>query len=97
MRTAVAVGTKASIEQRVVRAAEAALRDHGCVTPIDMLVGMGWLQPAHRDRWRQGRVSYLEQVIQAGLGRVSTAMHALRRWAREQGLQPSETAYVART
>ncbi|MBA3621293.1 MAG: DUF2293 domain-containing protein, partial [Euzebyales bacterium] len=97
MRTAGAVGSKASIEQRVVRAAEAALRDHGYVAPVDVLVGMGWLQPAHRDRWRQGRVPYLERVVQAGLGKVSTAMDALRRWAREQGLQPSETAYVART
>ncbi|MPZ74643.1 MAG: DUF2293 domain-containing protein, partial [Nitriliruptorales bacterium] len=91
------MGSKASIEQRVARAAEAALRDHGYVAPVDVLIHMGWLQPAHRDRWRQGRVPYLERVVQAGLGKVSTAMKALRRWAGERGLQPSETAYVART
>ena len=91
------MGNKATIEQRVARAAEAALRDHGYVAPIEVLIGMGWLQPVHRDRWRQGRVPYLERVVQAGLGKISTAMKELRRWAREQGLQPSETAYVART
>lgn len=86
-----------SIEQRVARAAEEALQDHGYVAPVDVLVGLGWLQPVHRDHWRQGRIPYLEQVVQVGLGKVSTAMRALPRWAREQGLQPSETGYVART
>ncbi|GAB3251330.1 DUF2293 domain-containing protein [Arthrobacter pigmenti] len=88
---------RASIEQRVAQTAEAALQDHGYVTPIEVLIGLGWLAPVHRDRWRQGRVAYLEQVVQAGLGKVSTAMQALPRWAREQGLKPSETAYVSRT
>jgi hypothetical protein len=86
-----------SIEQRVARAAEEALQDHGYVAPLDVLVGLGWLQPVHRDRWRQGRIPYLEQVVQADLGKVSTAMRALPRWAHEQGLQPSETSYIART
>lgn len=86
-----------SIEQRVARAAEEALQDHGHVAPVDVLVAMGWLLPVHRDHWRQGRIPYLEQVVQVGLGRVTTAMRALPRWAHEQGLQPSETRYDART
>lgn len=36
-------------------------------------------------------------MVQASLGKISTALRALRRWARAQGLQPSETGYVART
>lgn len=91
------MGRKASIEQRVARAGEDALREQGYVAPVDVLVRMGWLQPVHRDHWRQGRVPYLEQVVQAGLGKVSTAMRAMRHWAEAQGLQPSETVYVART
>ena len=89
--------SKASIEDRVVRAAEDALREHGYVAPVDVLVRIGWLQPVHRDHWQQGRVPYLERVVQAGLGKASTAMRALRRWAEAQGLKPSETGYVART
>jgi hypothetical protein len=73
------MGSRASIEQRGARAGEEALRAQGYVAPVDVLVGMGWLQPVHRDQWRQGRVAYLEQVVQAGLGKVSTAMRALRR------------------
>jgi hypothetical protein len=85
------------IEQRVARSAEAALQDHGYVAAVDVLVGIGWLQPVHRDRWQQGRVPYLERVVQAPSGKVSAAMRALSCWAAERGLQPSETAYLART
>jgi hypothetical protein len=85
------------IEQRVARAAEAALQHHGYVAAVDVLVGIGWLPPVHRDHWQQGRVPYLEKVVQAGPGKVAAAMRALSRWTAQQGLQPSETAYVART
>jgi hypothetical protein len=86
-----------SIERRVVRTAEAALADKHYVTPIDVLVGVGWLPPHVVDTWRQGRVDYLEAVTTAGLGKISTAMRFFRHWAQQRGLTPSETAYIART
>ena len=85
------------IALRVRRAAERAVAEQQYVRPVDVLLGLGWVAPTHLARWRQGRVPYLEKVVQANLGKVSTAMAELRRWARESGLTPSETAYVART
>lgn len=85
------------IQARVRRAAEQALAEQQYVRPIDVLLGLGWLAPAHLDRWRQGRVPYLEQVVQGNLGKVGAAMAEFRRWARASGLTPSETAYLART
>ncbi|MGB0091337.1 MAG: hypothetical protein WBP81_02190, partial [Solirubrobacteraceae bacterium] len=90
-------GTKSKLEQRVARAAEAALAERKFVTAIDVLVGVGWLKPRRVDEWRQGRVDYLERVTVASLGKISTAMRCFRRWAQAHGLKPSETAYVART
>jgi hypothetical protein len=85
------------LEQRVVRAAEAALVERRFVTAVDVLVGIGWLAPSAVDRWRHGRVDHLEREVQANLHNISTAMAAFRRWAEQRGLKPSETAYVART
>ena len=85
------------LEQRVVRAAEAALAERRFVTAVDVLVGIGWLSPPAVDHWRQGRVEYLEREVQANLHKISTAMSLLRRWAEQRDLKPSETAYVART
>lgn len=81
----------------MARAAEAALAQRQFVTAIDVLVGVGWLEPRRVDEWRQGRVDYLERVTVVNLAKISDAMRAFRRWAQARGLQPSETAYVART
>jgi hypothetical protein len=85
------------LERRVVAIAEQVLAEQRYVTAVDVLVGLGWLTPNALDRWRQGRVESLESVVEAGLGKVSTAMRDLRRWAQQHGLKPSETVYVART
>lgn len=85
------------LDQRVAATAEAVLAERGHVTAIDVLVALGWLTPRRVDEWRQGRVDYLERVVQADLSKVSAAMTAFRAWARERELNPSETAYVAQT
>jgi hypothetical protein len=86
-----------ALEQRVVRAAEAALAERRYVTAIDVFVGVGWLTRSRVDDWRKGRVNCLERVVEANLSKLSTAMKVFSRWAQRRGLQPSETVYVART
>jgi hypothetical protein len=86
-----------NLEHRVTQAAEAALARQRYVCAVDVLLGLGWLAPSHVDRWRQGRVDSLERVVQADLSKITDAMTVLRHWARDKGLKPSETDYVART
>jgi hypothetical protein len=90
-------GSGGKLDRRVVQAAEAALAERRFVAAIDVLVGLGWLEPRRVDEWRHGRVPYLEAVVIASLGKISTAMKVFRDWAQARGLKPSETAYVART
>ena len=85
------------LEQRVDRAAEAALAERSFVTAIDVLVGLGWLPPPRVDEWRQGRVDYLERALTVTPERLSAVMRLFRRWAKRRRLVPSETPYVART
>jgi hypothetical protein len=85
------------LERRVARAAEAALAESGLVTPIDVLVGLGWLPPGRVDEWRQGRLEYLECAAQVDVRKLSAAVAILRRWAERDGLEASEVTYVART
>lgn len=86
-----------NVEQRVRRVAEAAVANQRFVSPIDVLLGLGWLAPTHLDLWRQGRIESLEGAIQTNPSKVTEAMAALGRWAQERGLRPSKTDYVART
>ncbi|MGH3875058.1 MAG: hypothetical protein ACRDSR_26775 [Pseudonocardiaceae bacterium] len=86
-----------ALEQRVVRAAKAALAEKRYVSAIDVFLGLGWLVPAHLDQWRRGQVQCLERVVQASLPTLSTAMRLFRRWAQRRGLLPRETGYVTWT
>jgi hypothetical protein len=90
-------GAQGRLQPHVARAAEEALAERDVVAPIDVLVGLGWLLPRRVNEWRQGRVAYLEAVIEAGPGKVSAAMELFHDWARARGLHPIETAYVARS
>ena len=85
------------LSERVARSAAEVLAEKDYVAPLDVLVRMGWLAPARVQEWRQGRVPCLERVVQANLSKISDAMRLFRRWAVDNGLHPSETAYVART
>jgi len=85
------------LDDRVRRAAETALAARKYVSPVDVLVGIGWLDPGALKRWQQGQVAYLEEVVQTNLPRISEAMRLFRSWAAAKGLGPSETAYIART
>lgn len=85
------------LERRVAQAAEEALATQGLVTPLDMLISLGWLHRTHPDIWRQGRVADLQQLVQVGPEKVALALTLLHEWAAERGLQPSEIAYQARS
>jgi hypothetical protein len=85
------------LADRVTTAAEAALAAQDYVAPVDVLLGIGWLDGGTVKRWRQGQVACLDGAMQTNLSRISEAMKLFRSWAVAKGLSPSETAYVART
>ncbi len=88
---------RAGLAERVVGAAEASLAAQGYVSAIDVLVGIGWLDPGAVQRWRRGQIDCLEAAVQTNLPRISEAMKLFRAWAARKGLFASETDYVART
>jgi len=79
--------------QRVARIAGDIVSMKGYVTAIDLMIGLGWLLPAKVADWQKGKISYLEQVIMASLGKISKAMKAFRCWALHSNLKPSINAY----
>lgn len=84
------------VRERVERAAEAALQAQGYVSLIEVLMRLQWLPYPHVERWRQGRIECLETMIQAKADKLAAAVRVLDEWTRARGLQPRETAYLAR-
>src|SRR5271157_2764383 len=88
---------KVQLADRVATAAEAALAAKRFVSATDILVGIGWLDPAAVERWRRGQIDCLERAVRANLSRISEAMRLFRSWATAKGLFASPREYVART
>ncbi len=79
---------------RIVRAVADILAEGKFVAPVDVLVRMEMLTPAHLLDWRRGRVPYLERVIRCNLPRLSRLLRVLRFHAHDLCLVPSWTAYM---
>jgi len=88
---------KLTIEERAIRSAEGALEDQQHVSAIDVLMRMQLLAPPHVDAWRQGRIPYLEEAIQASPQKVGSALEVFRQWAEQHHLQPVQAHYVRTT
>jgi hypothetical protein len=86
-----------SLEERVTAAAEKALAVSNFVAPIDILLGIGWLDPNTARRWQQGQIERLEDVLQTSPARIAEAMRLFEAWATRKGLIPDETQYLARS
>jgi hypothetical protein len=82
------------LEERVYRAAEAALARQHYVSLIDLLCGMGLLASSAVDSGRKARIDFLESEIQGTANKISSSIAIFLHWAQEKGLKPSETGYV---
>lgn len=85
------------LAERVATAAEAALTADNAVSPIDVIMGIGWIDYGAVKRWQQGRIECLEDALQVDPQRILEAVEHLRSWAAQRGLKASETPYVARS
>ncbi|WP_137145855.1 DUF2293 domain-containing protein [Mycolicibacterium sp. CR10] len=83
----------ARLESRIARVAEATLAEQQFITPIDILIGLGWLAQPNVDRWLWGRVTSLDRCVAVDNTKAAAALDALRDWARDHGLQPWDTDY----
>ncbi|MDA2891923.1 DUF2293 domain-containing protein [Mycolicibacterium sp. BiH015] len=82
-----------SLDQRVARIAQAILADRRFVAPIDVLIGLGWLDDTKVDVWRQGFVPSLDRCIRAKPVEVTDALKLLSTWAPARDLNPWATDY----
>lgn len=78
---------------RIERVVASLLAKGKVVTPIDVLVSMGLIEPADVDKWRRGQVPYLERIIKCNLTKLSRLLRILRFHAHDLNLKPSITVY----
>jgi hypothetical protein len=84
---------------RVIGAAEAALKADGSVGPLELFLHMSLLQPCHFEGWRTGNEHYrvLEEWIQVGPEKFEKTLRIFGEWVQARGLRPIEVPYTRRT
>jgi hypothetical protein len=74
---------------RVERAVGEILSDGLPVSAPEVFVRMGMLLPANLAEWRQGRLPYLERVIQGTLGKINRVLRIISLHAHDLQLLPA--------
>ena len=85
-----------NFQERVERAAEAALKRSGSVGPLELFQEMGLLHPCHVESWRKGNEHYpvLQPWIKAGPEKFQKAIRHFQEWVKQRGLRPIEAAHT---
>ena len=69
------------------------VKDRGFASPVDVLMEIGALSKDDYERWRFGRVDYLERVCKTNLRKLSLVNREIRAYAKKHDLKPSWTDY----
>jgi len=69
------------------------IKDKGVTSPAEVLISIGALSKDDFERWRFGKVDYLERVCKINLRKLSFVNHEIRAYARKHDLKPSWTYY----
>jgi hypothetical protein len=86
------------LQERVVQAANAALKRNGSVSPLDLFVEMGWLPLSHLKNWKKGNPHHatLLPSIQAGPAKQQKSLDHFRDWVQQNNLRPLAAEYTRR-
>jgi hypothetical protein len=76
---------------RVVRAFACILNRTNVVAPVDVFIEMGNLSKKNHDNWRQGKVLYLERLIEGNLSKANRVLRIIGFHAHDLNMVPSAT------
>ena len=84
---------KDKLYPKVTAAVHKILKGGSVVTPVDVMMEIGYLRKDRFEDWRFGRVPCLERVITCNLSKAQRVLMILKYHAEERGLKPSSTVY----
>ena len=91
----VTVGTykKDKLYPKVVRATARILKRADVISPVEILLRMGNLEPKACESWYRGEVPNLESVIQGSLSKASRILRIIGFHAHDLNMVPSQHKY----
>ena len=91
----VTVGTykKDTLYPKVVRATARILKRSDVISPVEILLQMGNLEPKDHEAWCRGQVLYLERVFQGSLSKANRILRIIGFHAHDLNMVPSQHIY----
>ena len=89
---------KSDLNARIDAAAEATLRQHGVLSPLEFLQAMRFLDGRALDQWKKGNLAThqaLEPMIQCGEAKLAHCFREFEAWASRNQLEPIELPFHA--
>ena len=65
----------------------------GYITSVQLLLDLQILSKENYEKWRFGKVDYLERVCKVNLTRLGFILHTMKDYGKRQGLKESYTYY----
>lgn len=82
---------------KIVNAMAQILKSSKIVTPINVFEKIGLLSKQNIDKWRNGHIKYLEQVLFCNLNKASRILRIIRFHAHDLNLKPTINVYKRKT
>ena len=77
----------------VVRATARILKRSDVISPVEILLQMGNLEPKAHEAWYRGQVPYLERVFQGSLPKANRILRIIGFHAHDLNMVPSQHTY----
>jgi hypothetical protein len=69
------------------------IKGKGVASPAEVLIAIGVLSKEDYERWRFGKIDYLQRVCKVNLRKLALINREIRAYARKHDLKPSWTDY----
>jgi len=81
------------LQVKVHSAMHTLIKEKDVASPVEIIIAIGVLTKEDYERWRFGKVDYLERVCKVNLRKLSFINHEIRSYAQKHVLKPSWTDY----
>lgn len=85
---------RVKLNEEIKRYAKKLMIEKKYVSSVDILMELNYLSKDDYEKWRQGRIEYLEKVCGANLKKLSFINKSLKLISKEMNLKTSHTIYM---
>lgn len=81
------------LHKKVLQTTGPLLEEKGYIAFVDIFMKLGYLDVGDYEKWRRGKIPYLEKVIKVNLKKIQFILNSVRQNCERGNLKASRTVY----